>query len=80
VTSDDCLTCRELSERAVGAIANHVRLTGKLEIAEIQMDHQAIEALSPVIAKAEMERARAVEEYRSHRNLHGEGAEVETAG
>jgi hypothetical protein len=80
VISDNCPICRDLSERAVGAIARHVRLVGKLEIAQIQLDQHAIDTLGPSIAAAEVERKQAVEEYRSHRNSHGEAVEAEAGG
>jgi len=65
---EDCDECQRLWNEYSDATMAHVRIQGKLELAELQHDLVAIERLRPGVERARQQRIAAREAIR----LHGE--------
>jgi hypothetical protein len=66
----ECPTCEALQEKAGQALINHLRLGGKLQIAELSFDSKQIAGLEPFVEAARIEREKALAEYVAHRKTH----------
>jgi hypothetical protein len=73
----ECVTCDALEKAAVRALTEHLKLTGRLEVALLSYARHDIAELEPLVEAARVEREQGVAEYLAHRKTHA--AETEAA-
>jgi hypothetical protein len=72
-TMTECLDCQNLWKAYESAVFDHVRLNGKLRIAEASGDEGALEQLQAEAAEATQRRSRARQQLFEHQRAAGHG-------
>jgi hypothetical protein len=76
----ECVTCDALEKVALRALVEHLKVTGRLQVARLSHARRDIAELEPLVEVARVEREKAVAEHLAHRRTHAAEAEAAQAG
>jgi hypothetical protein len=75
-----CVTCDTLENGVLRALIEHLKLTGRLQVARLSHARHDIAELEPLVEAALVQREKAVAEHLAHRRTHAAEAEGAQAG